>query len=146
MPEVTMKSKWIICVFVSLFVVATMVNAAEVTTLNGLIAKMTKELNLTPEQVEHVRPIVKDNVLKRQAFFDEQEGQPVLNNEKFKAMSRKLRKEMDQQLAKVLTPEQMNKLIAKQNIRESLNKDLVDFSEGLNTGVSLSPQGGSFQF
>ena len=40
----------------------------------------------------------------------------------------------------------MKKRIHRQHLQESLNKDQIDFSEGLNFGVNLNPSGASMQF
>jgi len=120
--------------------------AKEGQTLFGLVNQMKQELGLSDEQVKQVLPIMKENILKRQEYIESLSGEPIRSDEQFKKFSRKLRRETNEQLKGVLTPEQMQKLKQKQNIRESLNKDVVDFSEGLDSGVSLNPQGGSFQF
>ena len=132
--------------FLAAFLVASMAIAKEGQTLFGLVNQMKQELGLSDEQVKQVLPIMKENILKRQEYIESLSGEPIRSDEQFKKFSRKLRRETNEQLKGVLTPEQMQKLKQKQNIRESLNKDVVDFSEGLDSGVSLNPQGGSFQF
>lgn len=119
--------------------------AAEGRVFQALIERMQAELSLSDEQTQQIIPIVRKNVLQRQAYLDSLQGEAITNNRDFKRVSRKLKKEMNQELEAVLTAAQMQRLIEKQNIRESLNKDLVDFSEGLS-GESFNPQGASLAF
>lgn len=119
--------------------------AAEGRVFQALIERMQAELSLSDEQTQQIIPIVRKNVLQRQAYLDSLQGEAITNNRDFKRVSRKLKKEMNQELEAVLTAPQMQRLIEKQNIRESLNKDLVDFSEGLS-GESFNPQGASLAF
>jgi Spy/CpxP family protein refolding chaperone len=133
-------------VCIAVLLVATMAFAKEGQTLFGMVTKMKAELNLTDEQVKKVMPVLKANMLKRQEYYDSLAGEPISNNKQFRLTSRRLKKEMNAKLKDILTPEQMQKLVEKQNIKESLNKDVIDFSEGLDSGVTLNAQGGSFQF
>lgn len=120
--------------------------AKEIQSLSDVLNKMKKELQLTDEQVEAIKPIIKENLAKRQKLFDSISGDPVINKSQFKIEMMKLKEEENEKLSKVLSKEQMKKLIDRQHIKESLNKDQIDFSEGLSSGVSLSPEGGSLQF
>ena len=119
--------------------------AKEGYSVNDVAAKMQRELHLTDPQVEAVKPIIKADLAKRQAFFESLEAEAVVNKSSVRTTLLKFKEEENQQLSQVLTKEQMKQLIEKQHLRESLNKDQVDFSEGLN-GPSLTPQGGSMQF
>ncbi len=105
--------------------------------VNDVVAQMTRELGLTDEQAAALKPIIKESLAKRQAFL-EQEGNLFSNKKRIKAAMLKFREEEDRELSKVLSEEQMDKLIQKRNLRQSLNKDEVDFSDSLGSnGVGL---------
>jgi hypothetical protein len=114
--------------------------------INDLLHKMKTVLHLSEEQVETIKPIVKENLERRQEVMEGLQSEAVFNKSSYKREMLKLREEENQELSKVLTPEQMKILLNRQHIQDSLNKDQIDFSEGLSTGVSLNPQGGAFQF
>ncbi|MEI7998308.1 MAG: hypothetical protein WCH62_02210 [Candidatus Omnitrophota bacterium] len=144
-----MKDKLAGFLIMIFFVTAVSVYAAEKErhlSVNEIVAKMKTELNLTDEQALSVKPIVKKALTEQKAFFDSIEGEPVLNTENLRMNMRKFQEEENQELSKVLTPEQMKKRIEKQHLRESLNKDKIDFSESLSAGVVMTPQGGSMSF
>ncbi len=114
--------------------------------LNEIVAKMKTDLNLTDDQVEAVKPIVKESLIKRQAFLQSLEGQTIINKIMVKATLHKLRKEENEELSKVLTKEQMQKRIEKQNVKDSLNQDQTFTDRDQEEGITLNPHGGSFQF
>ncbi len=116
------------------------------TTIDDIISKMKIELNLTDNQVIAIKPIVKKSVLKRQELLASLEGESIVNKKSVKIAMRKIRDEENQQLSQILNQEQMDKRIQKQHVRESLNKDQIDFSETLSEATALTPQGGSLQF
>ena len=116
------------------------------TSLNDVMAQMTKFLNLTEEQVIAVRPIVKTSMLKRQRFINSMEADAIPDKKMFRSIMLKQRDEEDLELSKVLTEEQMNKMKQRRRTRESLNKDQIDFSEGIASTASLGLQGANMQF
>ena len=112
-------------------------------TFYDVVNRMKTELHLTATQVDAIKPILKENILKYHKFADSLEGQPSVDKKNFKMMMRKLKEEMNEKLSKVLSKEQMQKLIEKQNQRESLNKDKIDYSEGLTAETSFNPVSGA---
>ena len=114
--------------------------------LKEIVEKMRVDLNLTDKQAEKVKTIIKSNTVKIESFFKSIEDEPVFNQRNVQARMRQLREEENIELSKVLTEEQMNKVITKQKMRDRLNRDQINFAESLNEGVVLNPSGGAFQF
>ena len=140
-----MGSKVTAGVLVTFFVLAASAYAQErQLSVNDVAVRMQKEVNLTDEQADAVKPIIKESMLKRRVFFDSMEGQASFNQANVRIAMRKFKEQENQQLSKVLSEEQMKKLIAKQNLMESLNKDQIDYSETLGTGMASGP--GAMQF
>ena len=142
-----MKGKIIISVLILFFVSGLSAYAnQERRTLDDIVGRMQKELNLTDAQVEAIKPIIKENTEKRQEFFDSIAGETSSNKAEIKRNMRKFKEEMNEKLSKILSPEQMEKLKEKQNLRESLNKDQIDYSETIGAPIAINPEGGSMQF
>lgn len=108
------------------------------------VARMKQELNLTDEQAAAIKPIIKASAQQRQAFL-EGEGNMFANKKMVKAMMLKFREEEDQQLSKVLSGEQMAKMLEKRRLRQGLNKDQVDFSDALGAN-SVNMDGATMAF
>jgi len=113
---------------------------------DDVITKMKIELNLTDEQALLIKPIIEESILKRQKFMHSTEAEPITNKALVKSTLLKFRKEENQELSKVLTQQQMDKRIEKQNLRDSLNRDQIFTTENQDEGVVMTPQGGSMQF
>ncbi|GEM_PF-3155987 len=142
-----MKNKIIALLLVSFFVLAGTAYAKEQQPLTAedVVAKMTTELNLTDEQVKAVAPIVRESILKRRAFLESVEGEFVTDKENIKLKMAKFQREENQKLSEILSEEQMQKLKEKQRLRRSLNKDDIDYAEGVG-GTGFSTAGASMQF
>jgi hypothetical protein len=125
---------------------ASLAFAKEGSSLFDIIKKMRIELQLTNEQVESIKPILKEGFEKRQDYLSGISGEAVVNKKNLRAAMLKLREEENEQLSKFLSKEQMKKLIDKEHLRDSLNKDQIDFSEGLSSGPSIAGEGASLQF
>jgi periplasmic protein CpxP/Spy len=69
------------------------------------VAQMTEQLNLTEEQQAKVRPILEKQVSQRQELLEKQAG----DRETMRAEMRKLLEQGDEELAGVLTEEQMKR-------------------------------------
>ena len=118
---------------------------AEQLSLNQVLNQMKRDLKLSDEQVEGIRPIIQLSMNNRQAFFHSMGDDVIVDKKAFRVQMLKLRNEENQQLSKVLSQDQMNKLIEKQHMRDSLNKDQIDFSEGHNSGA-LNLDGATMSF
>ncbi len=113
--------------------------------VHGVVTKMTKDLKLDDAQIIAVGPIVQKSIVKRKAYLDSNSDAMFSNKKEIKAAMLKFRDEEEAELSKVLTPAQMSKLIAKRQLRDTMNKDNVDFSEGLDGGT-MTMQGPKMQF
>jgi Spy/CpxP family protein refolding chaperone len=86
----------------------------------NLVARITEQLNLTPEQKEKAVPIFTESFAKRRAVLEKYQGQTGFRA--VRSLRRELepiRKETDKKLKDVLTPQQMKTL-------EKLRKEFKD--------------------
>src|SRR5690242_9961453 len=110
-----MQGKAVTGILVVFFIGVASVDAKEGhISLNDIINKMKKELNLTDEQVDAIKPIVKESVQKREALWNDSESQAVFNKSNFRTEMNKLKEEENKKLSKILSEDQMKKLIEKQ--------------------------------
>lgn len=114
------------------------------TAVDYKINKMTTELHLTDSQADAARPIIKDYLTKRQAVLDEAGEQGIVDHVSLKSTLKGLKEREYQKLAKILSEDQMKKLINKENLMATLNPDSVD--SPTDDGLSLSPTGANFKF
>lgn len=142
-----MNNKIALCVLSIFFVLAGSAQAKDEQPLTAedIVAKMTTELNLTQEQAKDVTPIVAETMRKRRAFLETVEGEFTTDKEMIKFKMRKFQKEENEKLSEILSEEQMQKLREKQRLRNSLNKDEIDYSEGVGS-AGFNPSGASVQF
>ena len=110
-----------------------------------IVAKMTTELNLTNEQAKAVTPIVEKFMRKRQAYLESREGEFVTDQESIKLKMRKFQREENQELSEIFSEEQMQKLKEKERLKNGLNKDDINYAEGVGTS-GLSGDAASIQF
>jgi len=109
------------------------------------VDKMKKELKLTEAQADAVEPIIKDYLVKRNAFLEEINGQGIVDHVSVKSTLSKLRDIEDKKLAKILNPDQMEKWTNKENLMASLNPDSMGSSwDDDSTGIT--PEGANFKF
>ena len=101
-----MKGKTIIGVLVmALFLLPAAYAQEPEQNADEVVQKMTTDLNLSVEQVHSVRHIVEDSLTKRQELFNS-----TMDRSSIKDQLAQLKKDEDQQLAQVLTPDQATKL------------------------------------
>ena len=119
-----MKSKIIWHVLVVLFFLAISAYAQETTSFSDIVAKMQKELNLTQQQADAVKPIIKENMTKREELRQSIEDQTmIIDRATIQSKIEQLDQDEDQRLRQILTHDQMNKWIQKQKLRNTFNKD-----------------------
>lgn len=142
-----MKSRLISSVLIVFFFSMLGVEAKEQSQagVNDVVSKMQKEFNLTDQQAEAIKPIIQENIAKCQAYLQSIEGESVVNKTNIKMIMKKFRQEENDKLSKVLSEDQMKKLIGKQNLKDALNRDQINFAESLGQGV-ISTQGAALQF
>lgn len=113
-------------------------------TVDYKVNKMKKELKLTDSQADAIDPIVKEYMSKRQAFIDEVAGQGVVDHVAIKSTFRALKENEYQKLGKVLSKDQMQGWIEKENLMASLNPDGMEST--VEDGPSLNGNGVDLKF
>jgi Spy/CpxP family protein refolding chaperone len=73
------------------------------------VEKLSKDLELTPEQTEKLKPVVQDRVTKMKAINSD----TLLTESERKTMSAEVRETFNKQLLAILTPEQKAKFAEK---------------------------------
>ena len=106
--------------------------------------KMKKELNLTESQAVAIKPIIKDYLVKREAFLQEAAGQGIIDHVAVKGTLKGLKESEYQKLSRILNEDQMKKWINKENLRASLNPDSVEST--VDDGPTLTAGGANFKF
>ena len=105
-----MREKTILGIFVIALFLGTSAYAQQRYTADEIVQKMTADLNLTPEQVTAIKPVIEDNMTKRQALFNNGADRSAIKDQMMQ-----LKQEEEQKLSQILTADQMTKL---QSIKE----------------------------
>jgi len=123
-----MRSKiiWYALALVILFFLAVSAYAQETTSVNDIVAKMKKELNLTQQQADAVKPIIDENMTKREELREEQNQAMMADRATIQSKIEQLDQDENQKLSQILTKDQMNKWIQKQRLKNAFNKDRMD--------------------
>jgi hypothetical protein len=108
------------------------------------VNKMKTELKLTDSQASGIRPIIKDYLIKHEAFLQEAAGQGIIDHVALKGTLKGLKESEYQQLSKILSEDQMKKWINKENLMATLNPDSVEST--VDDGVALTATGANFKF
>ena len=139
-----MKSKIIRHTLVILLFLSVSVYAQETASVSDIIGKMAKELNLTQQQVDAVKPIIREDIAKREEFRQSIQDQTMIaDRDIIRDKIEQLDKDEDQKLSQVLTHDQMNKWVQKQKLRNAFNRDQMDNSrwttgdEKRNLGINF---------
>ena len=123
-----MVKAWGICLAV-LFVFTTSAYAQEKSSsADDLLEKMKTELNLTPQQVAALKPVVKENMAERKQLRQSLRQQGITDKATIKDQMDQLKAIENQRLSQILSADQMNKWIEKENLRAMLNPDQKDDS------------------
>lgn len=121
-----MKSKIIGYVLVASFFLTLPIYAQETTSADDIVVEMKKELKLTQQQSDAVKPIIKENMAKREELRQSIEDQPaVADTATIQSKIRQLDQDENQKLSQILTQDQMKKWIQKQQLRNAFNKDQI---------------------
>ena len=122
-----MRSKIIWHVLVILFFLAVSVYAQEAASVDDIVTKMEKEFNLTQEQANAIKPIIEENIAKREKLRQSVQDQGmIIDRDAMQSKIGKLDQDENQKLVQILTQEQMNKWIQKQRLRNVFNQDQMD--------------------
>jgi len=88
---------------------------------------MKRELDLTQEQIDAVRLIVEEDMVKREDLRQSVQNQAAITDRSIiQSKIRQLDEDEGQKLSQVLTKDQMNKWEQKQNLKNAFNQDQVD--------------------
>ena len=112
--------------------------------VNDRVNRMTKELNLTQAQADTIKPIIKDYMSKREAVLQEAEGAAIVDHAKVKGVMMSLKQIEYQKLGQVLSKDQMQRWIQKENLRAALNRGGTESQ--VEDDTSLTANGASFKF
>jgi hypothetical protein len=108
------------------------------------VNKMQKVLNLTDSQVFAIHPIVKDYIVKREAFLQEVAGQGIIDHVAVKSTLKGLKDVEYQKLSKILSEDQMKKWIDRENLMSTLNPDSEEST--VDEGSTITPAGADVKF
>jgi len=114
------------------------------TIVNERVTKMQTYLSLTDAQAMAIRPIVKEYMTSRIALLQETEGQGIVDHVAIKATMSEFKKKEYDKLSKILTKDQLEKWINKENLMSVLNPDSAESQ--IDDGTTLTPEGASFKF
>ena len=121
-----MVKAWGICLAVVLLFTTFAYAQEKSSSIDGLLEKMKTELNLTSEQVDALKPVVKENMAERKQLRQNLRQQGVTDKAAIKEQMDQLKAIENQRLSQILSPDQMNKWIEKENLRAMLNPDQKD--------------------
>ena len=83
-------------------------------------------LNLTPQQVDALKPVVKENLAERKQLRQNLRQQGITDKVAIKEQMDQLKAIENQRLSQILSADQMNKWIEKESLRAMLNPDQKD--------------------
>jgi len=115
------------------------------TRVDDRVSKMQAQLDLKGSQAAAIRPIIRDYLTRREAILQETTGEGgIADHIALKNVLRKLKEDEYQKLSKILTGDQMKKVIDKDNVTAALNPDGTestvdagDSSVSMGAGMNL---------
>jgi Spy/CpxP family protein refolding chaperone len=87
-------------------------------TADDMVQKMTTDLNLTQAQADAIKPIIEQSMAKRKALMETLKQQGA-DKDTIRSQMEPLNQEYNQQLSKILSQDQMDKLKAMRAARQS---------------------------
>jgi hypothetical protein len=140
---------WKLACFLLIFLLLNSIIFAQdndmVSAVDYKVNKMQKVLSLSDSQVVAIRPIIKDYLVKRQALLDEVDAQGIVDHVAVKSTLKTIKEDEYQKLGKILSAEQMQKWINKENMMAALNPDSPDSTVD-DEGVGMTATGANFKF
>ena len=100
-----MRGKTVAGILVALFFLVGSAYAQEQKSADEIVQKMTTDLSLTPDQASAIKPIIEDNMAKRQELFNSTTDRGAI-----KGQMDQLRQDENQKLSQILSADQMTKL------------------------------------
>ena len=113
-------------------------------TVDHRINKMKTALKLTETQINAIKPIVQEYLVKRSEILAETAGQGIIDHVAIKTTLKRLKEGEYRQLARILSEDQMKKWINKENLMASLNPDGEESM--VDDGPTLGADGANFKF
>ena len=96
---------------------------------DDIIAKMKTQVNLTKEQYDALKPIIENNIIKRQQLMQDLKDKGITDKDIIKNTMEELGKEENQKLSQVLTKDQMDKWVSYQNYQKMLKQDQANSAQ-----------------
>ena len=124
---------WCLCLAVFFILSFSSFSRAQLDSVDDTVAKMTTELNLTPQQIDVVKPIIQGYMSARKQLIQSFRQQGLTDKDAFKSQIDQLKTVKRQKLSQVLSQSQMDKWLEKENFNAMLNPDDADDS-GNSTG------------
>ena len=122
---------WRLCIAVFFVLSLSSFARAQLDSVDDIIAKMTTELNLTPQQIEGVKPIIQGYMSARKQLIQSFRQQGLTDKDSLKSPIDQLKSVERQKLSQVLSQSQMDKWLEKENFNAMLNPDDGGNSTGM---------------
>ena len=125
---------WCLCLAISFAFMFSSIARAQRNSVDDLVAKMTTELNLTPQQIDAVKPIFQGYMSARKQLLQSFRQQGLTDKDALKSQIDQLKGVERQKLSQVLSQGQMDKWLERENFNAMLNPDGAD-DTGNSTGM-----------
>ena len=99
---------------------------AELESVDDIVAKMKTELNLTPQQIDAVKPIIQGYMSARKQLIQSFRQQGLTDKDALKSQIDQLKSIERQKLSQVLSQSQLDKWLERENFNAMLNPDDAD--------------------
>ena len=109
----------LVCLFFGLWTVPTLFAQFSIPDIETQVAELTKSLNLTGNQVPKVRSILETNRQERQKRYEKARAEGLRDRGAITKMMQEGQKSLEDQLAKVLTKEQLKTYKKNEEIRRA---------------------------
>ena len=119
---------WGLCLAVFFVLSFSSFAKADPSSVDDIVAKMKTELNLTQQQIDAIKPIIREYVTARKQLIKSFRQQGLMDKDAVKSQMDQLKSVERQKLGQILGQDQMNKWIEKENFNAMLNPDSVDDS------------------
>jgi hypothetical protein len=112
--------------------------------VDNKVGKMKIELNLTDDQAEAVKPVIKEFLVNRAALLDQAGEQGIVDHVSIKSTLKSYKDKEYKELSKILSEDQLKKLINKDNLMATLNPDSAE--SRVDEDAGLTTEGANFKF
>ena len=114
---------WSLCLAIFFVLSFSSFARAQLDSVDDIVAKMTTELNLTPQQIDAVKPIIQGYMSARKQLIQSFRQQGLTDKDALKSQIDQLKSVERQKLSQVLSQSQMDKWLEKENFNAMLNPD-----------------------